>query len=141
MSINPNAGQPADPGQLVDVEQLTRAYYETRPDPRVSSQRIAFGTSGHRGSALHAAFNEPHILAVVEATCRYRQRAGTDGPLFLGRDTHGLSLPAFRSTLEVLAAHEVQVKIDAADGYTPTPAISHAILSWNRDRREHLADG
>ncbi|HEY8637423.1 MAG TPA: phosphoglucomutase (alpha-D-glucose-1,6-bisphosphate-dependent) [Candidatus Limnocylindrales bacterium] len=141
MSINPSAGQPADPAQLVDLDRLTAAYYATRPDPTVASQRIAFGTSGHRGSALHAAFNEDHILAVVEATCRYRHQAGIEGPLFLGRDTHGLSLPAFRTSLEVLAAHEVDVRVDAAEGYTPTPAISHAILTWNRGRREHLADG
>ncbi|MCA1644150.1 MAG: phosphoglucomutase (alpha-D-glucose-1,6-bisphosphate-dependent) [Chloroflexi bacterium] len=141
MSNNPSAGQPADPAQLVDLDKLIAAYYEIRPDPAVASQRVAFGTSGHRGAAFQAAFNEDHILAVVEATCRYRQRAGTDGPLFLGRDTHGLSLPAFRTALEVLAAHEVDVRIDAAEGYTPTPAISHAILAWNRDRREQLADG
>jgi phosphoglucomutase len=141
VSTNPQAGQPADPGQLVDVERLVAAYYETRPDPSQASQRVAFGTSGHRGSALHAAFNEQHILAVVEATCRYRDRARTNGPLFLGRDTHALSLPAFRTTLEVLAAHEIEVRIDAADGFTPTPAISHAILSWNRGRRDRLADG
>jgi phosphoglucomutase len=144
MSINPRAGQPADPAQLVDLDRLIDAYYTTRPDPSVASQRIAFGTSGHRGSALHAAFNEDHILAVVEATCRYRERAGTDGPLFLGRDTHALSLPAFRTALEVLAAHQVEVRIDAAEGYTPTPTISHAILSWNRGRRgrrDSLADG
>jgi phosphoglucomutase len=141
VSTNPIAGQPADPGQLIDVERLVAAYYDTRPDPTEASQRVAFGTSGHRGSALHAAFNEQHILAVVEATCRYRDRAGTNGPLFLGRDTHALSLPAFRTTLEVLAAHEIDVRIDAADGFTPTPAISHAILGWNRGRRDRLADG
>src|ERR1700694_582738 len=141
MSINPSAGQPADPAQLVDLDRLIAAYDQTRPDPTVASQRIAFGTSGHRGSALQAAFNEDNILAVVEATCRYRERAGTDGPLFLGRDTHALSLPAFRTALEVLAAHQVKVRIDAADGFTPTPTISHAILTWNRGRREHLADG
>jgi phosphoglucomutase len=141
MTTNPSAGQPADPAQLVDVDALTRAYYATKPDPSVSGQRIAFGTSGHRGSALHAAFNEDHILAVVEATCRYRQRAGSDGPLFLGRDTHALSQPAFETALDVLAAHEVDVRIDAAGGFTPTPAISHAILSWNRAHTDHLADG
>jgi phosphoglucomutase len=145
MSINPSAGQPADPAQLVDLEGLNAAYYATRPDVTVASQRITFGTSGHRGSALHAAFNEDHILAVVEATCRYRAQAGIDGPLFLGRDTHALSLPAFRTALEVLAAHQVDVRIDAADGYTPTPTISHAILAWNRGRmdpkNDHLADG
>jgi phosphoglucomutase len=140
-SNNPSAGQPADPAQLVDLDRLNAAYYTLKPDPTVASQRIAFGTSGHRGSALQAAFNEDHILAVVEATCRYRERAGTDGPLFLGRDTHALSLPAFRTALEVLAAHAVEVRVDAADGYTPTPTISHAILTWNRGRAEHLADG
>jgi len=112
-----------------------------KPDPSVIGQRVAFGTSGHRGSALHAAFNEDHILAVVEATCRYRHRAGSDGPLFLGRDTHALSQPAFQTALEVLAAHEVDVRIDAADGFTPTPAVSHAILSWNRTHTDYLADG
>src|SRR5216683_1307022 len=141
MSSTPAPGQPADPAQLVDVDRLIAAYYETRPDPTVPSQRVAFGTSGHRGAAFHAAFNEDHILAVVEATCRYRQQAGIDGPLFLGRDTHGLSLPAFRTALEILAAREVDVRVDAAEGYTPTPVISHAILNWNRGRREQLADG
>src|SRR6266567_4527933 len=141
MTNHPRAGQPADPAQLVDVDALLQAYYATKPDPSVVGQRIAFGTSGHRGSALHAAFNEDHILAVVEATCRYREQAGTDGPLFVGRDTHALSLPAFRTALEVLAAHAVEVRIDAADGYTPTPTVSHAILTWNRSREEHLADG
>ena len=115
MTTHPRAGQPADPAQLVDVDALLKAYYATRPDPSVAGQRIAFGTSGHRGSALHAAFNEDHILAVVEATCRYRQRAGTDGPLFLGRDTHALSQPAFETALDVLAAHDVDVRIDATE--------------------------
>jgi phosphoglucomutase len=141
MTTNPRAGQPADPAQLVDVDALLKTYYATKPDPSVVGQRIAFGTSGHRGSALHAAFNEDHILAVVEATCRYRLRAGTDGPLFLGRDTHALSRPAFETALDVLAAHEVDVRIDVADGFTPTPAISHAILTWNRAHTDHLADG
>jgi phosphoglucomutase len=141
MSTSPQAGQPAAADQLVDPERLSAAYYATRPDARVASQRIAFGTSGHRGSAFRAEFNEAHIVAVVEATCRYREKAGTDGPLYLGRDTHGLSWPAFQTALEVLAAHPVEVRIDAVDGYTPTPAVSHAILSWNRGRREHLADG
>src|SRR5260370_19162845 len=141
MTSTPAAGQPADPAQLVDIDRLIAAYYDIHPDPSAPSQRVAFGTSGHRGSAFNAAFNEDHILAVVEATCRYREQAGIDGPLFLGRDTHGLSLPAFQSSLEVLAAHEVDVQIDAADGYTPTPALSHAILTANRGRREHLADG
>jgi phosphoglucomutase len=139
--VTSRAGQPADPAQLVDIDGLTAAYHARRPDPALASQRIAFGTSGHRGSALNAAFNEAHILAVVEATCRWRKRAGTDGPLFVGRDTHGLSLPAFETALEVLAAHEVDVRVDAADGFTPTPAVSHAILTWNRGRHDRLADG
>src|SRR5258707_8563826 len=141
MTSTITAGQPADPAQLVDIDRLIAAYYEIHPDRSVPSQRVVFGTSGHRGAAFHAAFNEDHIRAVVEATCRYRHQAGIDGPLFLGRDTHGLSLPAFRSSLEVLAAHELDVRVDAADGYTPTPAISHAILTANRGRKAHLADG
>ncbi len=139
--VSPSAGQPADPSRLVDVERLVAAYYELRPDPAVDEQRVAFGTSGHRGSAFRASFNEAHILAVSEAVCRYRQQHDIDGPLFLGRDTHALSEPAFRTALEVLAARGVEVRIDARDGYTPTPAISHAILAWNRGRRDHLADG
>src|SRR6266496_1389489 len=141
MDVSPRAGHPADPSQLVNVDQLIRAYYDLTPDPTNSGQRVAFGTSGHRGSAFHAAFNEAHILAITEAICRYRQQQGYDGPLFLGRDTHALSEPAFRTALEVLAAHAVEVRIDAADGFTPTPAISHAILVANRGRQDHLADG
>ena len=141
MTISERAGRPADPSILVDVEQLVGAYYDRRPDPSVAAQRVAFGTSGHRGSALNTAFNEAHIVATTEAICRYRHGQGIDGPLFIGRDTHALSEPAFRSALEVLAAHGVDVRIDAADGYTPTPVISHAILTHNRGRRDHLADG
>jgi phosphoglucomutase len=140
-TTRPRPGEPADPAQLVDVDKLIAAYYDRRPDPSVASQRVAFGTSGHRGSAFHTAFNEAHILAVVEATCRYRAQAGIDGPLFLGRDTHALSRPAFDSALEVLSAHQVDVRVDAQDGYTPTPALSHAILTWNAQRPEHQADG
>ena len=139
--VSPAAGRLADPSQLVDVERLLAAYSERRPDPANEAQRVAFGTSGHRGSAFHSSFNEAHILAVSEAVCRYRQEQGIDGPLFIGRDTHALSEPAFKTALEVFAAHEVEVRIDAADGYTPTPVISHAILTWNRGRRDHLADG
>jgi phosphoglucomutase len=141
VTVSEHAGQPPEPSMLVDPEALVRAYYERRPDPSVAAQQVAFGTSGHRGSALEAAFNEPHILAMTEAICRWRRRQGIDGPLYLGRDTHGLSEPAFRTAIEVLAGHEVQVMVDAAGGYTPTPAVSHAILTWNRDRRQHLADG
>jgi phosphoglucomutase len=141
MTQSPRAGLPADSSELVDLDALLRAYFEVRPDPSVPEQRVAFGTSGHRGSALRAAFNEAHILATTEAICRYRAARGYDGPLFLGRDTHALSEPAFQSALEVLVAHGVEVRVDAADGYTPTPAISHAILVANRGRHDHLADG
>src|SRR3954452_5680705 len=135
------AGQPAQPSDLVDVAQLVTAYYTVEPDPDDVAQQVAFGTSGHRGSALDAAFNEPHILATTQAICEYRAQQGYDGPLFIGRDTHGLSEPAWASALEVLAAHDVTVLVDAADGYTPTPAVSHAILTANRGKSSGLADG
>ncbi len=141
MTISERAGRPADPTILVDVDRLVGAYYDRRPDPSVAGQRVAFGTSGHRGSALSTAFNEAHIVATTEAICRYRQDRGVDGPLFIGRDTHALSEPAFRSALEVMGAHGVDIRVDAANGYTPTPVISHAILTHNRGRRDHLADG
>ena len=141
MTLSERAGQPADPSILVDVDALVGAYYDRRPDPANPAQRVAFGTSGHRGSAFNTAFNEGHIVATTEAICRYREAQGTDGPLFIGRDTHALSEPAFRSALEVLAAHGVDVRIDAGDGYTPTPVISHAILVHNRGRQDRLADG
>jgi phosphoglucomutase len=141
MAQHPRAGLPADPSELVDLDALLRAYHEIAPDPTVAAQRVAFGTSGHRGSAFKAAFNEAHILATTEAICRYRATRGYDGPLFLGRDTHALSEPAFRTALEVLVARGVDVRVDAADGFTPTPAISHAILVANRGRRDRLADG
>ena len=132
MAINEHAGQPAEPSMLVDVDRLVRSYFEIRPDPSDPAQRVAFGTSGHRGSALNGAFNEAHIAATTEAICRYRERQGTDGPLFIGRDTHALSGPAMETALGVLAAHGVEIRVDAADGYTPTPVISHAILVHNR---------
>ena len=141
MATSPLAGQPAPESLLVDVPRLVTAYYAERPDPAVPAQRVAFGTSGHRGSSLETAFNEAHILAISEAICRYRKQQGIDGPLYLGIDTHALSAPAFASALEVLAAHGVELMIDAGGGYTPTPAVSHAILAWNRGRKEHLADG
>jgi phosphoglucomutase len=141
MPTSERAGLPADPSSLVDLRKLVSAYYELRPDPSVPGERVAFGTSGHRGSAFNTAFNEAHIVATTEAICRYRRGQGIDGPLFIGRDTHALSEPAFRSALEVLAAHEVDVRVDAAEGYTPTPVISHAILTYNRGRHDHLADG
>ena len=139
--VNPRAGQLPDPPSLVDLERLAGAYYALEPDPSVAEQRVAFGTSGHRGSSLAATFTEAHVLAICEAICRYRASHDIDGPLFLGRDTHALSGPAFRTTLEVLAGHGVDVFIDAADGYTPTPGISHEILVYNRGRADGLADG
>jgi phosphoglucomutase len=141
MSVHPRAGQPALPEQLIDVARLLREYSERTPDTSDPHQRVSFGTSGHRGSALRGTFNEAHILAITQAICDYRRANGISGPLFLGKDTHALSEPAFRSALEVLAANEVQVRIDQGDGYTPTPVISHAILTYNGDRSTGLADG
>ncbi|MFC9800457.1 phosphoglucomutase (alpha-D-glucose-1,6-bisphosphate-dependent) [Streptomyces bacillaris] len=135
------AGQPAQSADLVDVARLVTAYYALHPDPAEPAQRVAFGTSGHRGSALAAAFNDDHIAATTQAICDYRARQGTDGPLFLGADTHALSEPARTTALEVLAANGATVLIDSEDGYTPTPAASHAILTYNQGRTEHLADG
>ena len=126
---------------LINVARLITAYYTERPDPAIASQRVAFGTSGHRGSAFERAFNEAHILAITQAICAYRKERNIDGPLFIGMDTHALSEPAFATALEVLAANEVEVMIDRARGYTPTPVISHAILSYNRGRTGGLADG
>jgi len=131
----------AEPGMLANIPRLMTAYYTMRPDPARREQRVAFGTSGHRGSALVASFNEAHILAITQAICEYRRRQSIDGPLFLGIDTHALSEAAFASALEVLAAHGVDVMIDDRDGYTPTPVISHAILTYNRGRASGLADG
>ncbi|MFE3517995.1 phosphoglucomutase (alpha-D-glucose-1,6-bisphosphate-dependent) [Streptomyces sp. NPDC059166] len=139
--VHERAGQPAQPGDLVDVARLVTAYYTLRPDPADPGQRVAFGTSGHRGSAFAAAFNDDHIAATTQAICEYRARQGTDGPLFLGADTHALSEPARITALEVLAANGATVLIDSDDGYTPTPAVSHAILTYNRDRTSGLADG
>ncbi|WP_406674550.1 phosphoglucomutase (alpha-D-glucose-1,6-bisphosphate-dependent) [Nonomuraea sp. N2-4H] len=135
------AGQPARPSDLVDVARLVTSYYALHPDAGEAGQRVAFGTSGHRGSSLKAAFNEDHILATSQAICEYRRDQGTDGPLFLGIDTHALSEPARVSALEVFAANGVDVLIDSRDGYTPTPAVSHAILRHNRGRTTGLADG
>jgi phosphoglucomutase len=141
MAVDPRAGRPADPSILVDVAQLLAAYHDERPDPSIASQRIAFGTSGHRGSSLRASFNEPHIIAASAAVARYRRSKGIDGPLFLVRDTHALSEPALRTALEVLVADGVDVVVDSADRPAPTPALSHAILTWNRGRQTGLADG
>ncbi|CAM5395287.1 MULTISPECIES: phosphoglucomutase (alpha-D-glucose-1,6-bisphosphate-dependent) [Streptomyces] len=135
------AGQVAGPEDLIDVARLVTAYYALHPDPAEPGQRVAFGTSGHRGSALATAFNEDHIAATSQAICEYRTVQGTDGPLFLGADTHALSEPARITALEVFAANDVTVLIDQADGYTPTPAVSHAILTANRGRTSGLADG
>ncbi|MGW5931970.1 phosphoglucomutase (alpha-D-glucose-1,6-bisphosphate-dependent) [Streptomyces anulatus] len=139
--VHERAGHPAQSADLVDVARLVTAYYALHPDPAEPAQRVAFGTSGHRGSAFAAAFNEDHIAATTQAICDYRARQGTDGPLFLGADTHALSEPARVTALEVLAANGVTALIDSEDGYTPTPAVSHAILTYNRGRTEHLADG
>jgi phosphoglucomutase len=141
MKRSPSAGKPAEPGTLVNVPRLITAYYTEAPDPAAPAQRVAFGTSGHRGSAFHKSFNEGHILAITQAICLYRKQQGTDGPLFLGSDTHALSVPACATALEVLAANEVQVMIAAGDEYTPTPVISHAILTHNRARKTGFADG
>ena len=138
---HPRAGQPALPEDLVDLPHLVTSYYSLQPDPDDVAQQVAFGTSGHRGSALNGAFNEAHILAITQAIVEYRTAHGTTGPLFIGRDPHGLSEPAWVSALEVLAANDVVAMIDSADRYTPTPAVSHAILTYNRGRTEALADG
>ncbi|SCG17405.1 phosphoglucomutase [Micromonospora echinofusca] len=141
MSSHPRAGKPAQPADLVDVPRLVTAYYAEHPDPQDPAQQVSFGTSGHRGSSLRNAFNSDHILAVTQALCDYRRERGLDGPLFLGRDTHALSAPAAVDAIEVLAANEVTVLLDSRDGYTPTPAVSHAILAHNRGRTSGLADG
>ncbi|MGD9841782.1 MAG: phosphoglucomutase (alpha-D-glucose-1,6-bisphosphate-dependent) [Steroidobacteraceae bacterium] len=139
--INPLAGKLAPASLLVDVPRLITAYFSERPDPEIVAQRVAFGTSGHRGSSFEYSFNEAHVLAITQSICSYRKQQNINGPLFLGFDTHALSAPAFVSALEVLAANEVEVMIAANDEYTPTPAISHAILVYNRGRISGLADG
>src|SRR5438309_3158793 len=141
MAIDPRAGKPAATSPLVNLPRLTTSYYVLKPDPSQSTQRVAFGTSGHRGSSFHSGFNEDHIFAITQAICRYRQEQLTTGPLFLGMDTHALSEPAFASALEVLAANGVEVMIDSEGGYTPTPALSHAILKYNLGRKQDFADG
>jgi phosphoglucomutase len=139
--VDPRAGKPADPSMLADIPRLVTAYFAGKPDPSVPAQRVAFGTSGHRGSALNRAFNENHILAISQALCDHRHSAGINGPLFIGIDTHALAEPALASALEVFAANQVEVMIDEHDGYTPTPVISHAILTYNKGRETGLADG
>jgi phosphoglucomutase len=139
--ISPLAGKPPPSSMLISVDKLVKAYYTNIPDPAISIQRVVFGTSGHRGSSLDTRFNEHHILAITQAICSYRSSKGIDGPLFLGIDTHALSEPAFKSALEVLAANGVIVMLSAESPFTPTPVISHAILTYNRGRKNHLADG
>ncbi len=141
MATHPLAGQPAPPEILIDIAELERAYYERQPNLDDPAQQVSFGTSGHRGSSLDGAFNEPHILAVTQAICEYRQAQGIDGPVFMGKDSHALSAPAQRNALEVLAANGVEVVIQPNDGVTPTPVISRAILAYNNNRTAHLADG
>ena len=141
MTINPLAGKPAEQDMLVNVPRLVSAYYTGKPDTAISSQRVAFGTSGHRGSSFNNSFNENHIIAITQAICFYRKEQKIDGPLYVGFDTHALSAPAFATTLEVLAANDIEVMIATDDEYTPTPAISHAILQYNKERNTGLADG
>jgi phosphoglucomutase len=141
MNVDPRAGKPAEQSMLVDVARLVTSYYAEVPDPSVPAQRVAFGTSGHRGSSLEGTFNEAHILAISQAICLYRKEQGIDGPLFMGMDTHALSVPALTSALQVLAANGVEVMLAREDEYTPTPVISHAILTYNRGRKTGLADG
>jgi phosphoglucomutase len=139
--VSPLAGKSVDPSTLVNVPRLVTAYFAGKPDPAIKSQRVAFGTSGHRGSAFSNSFNEAHILAISQAICHYRHRNGVTGPLFVGIDTHALAIPALASALEVFAANDVNVLIDEHDGYTPTPVISHAILTYNKRRASGFADG
>jgi phosphoglucomutase len=139
--VNPLAGKPVQPSMLVNVPRLVTAYFSGRPDPEIPAQRVSFGTSGHRGSAFNTAFNEGHILAISQAVCDQRRAGGVNGPLFIGIDTHALAEPALASALEVFAANDVTVMIDESDGYTPTPVISHAILTYNKGRSSGLADG
>ena len=139
MAISPLAGQPAPKALLVDLANLERAYYDSRPDVSDANQLVAFGTSGHRGTPLKGTFTEAHILAITQAICDNRRRQGTDGPLYMGKDTQALSGPAQRTALEVLAANGVETIIRHDDGVTPTPVISHAILADNRGRKTHAA--
>jgi phosphoglucomutase len=141
MNLHPLAGKPAPPEILIDVAELEKAYFETKPNLDDPTQRVSFGTSGHRGSPLEGSFNEAHILAVTQAICDYRRSNGISGPLFMGKDTHAISGPAQKTALEVLAANDVETFIQSHEGYTPTPVISHAILVYNRGRKEGIGDG
>src|SRR5271165_652549 len=138
MTISPLAGKPAPKEMLVDLARLEREYFERRPDLDDPEQRVSFGTSGHRGSSLRGTFTQAHILAITQAICDYRRVQGTDGPLYMGKDTHALSAPAQRTALEVLAANGVEAIIQRDNGVTPTPVISRAILVYNRGRKDHL---
>jgi phosphoglucomutase len=139
--ISPLAGKAVEPSMLVDLPRLVTAYFAGQPDPAVAAERVAFGTSGHRGSAFANSFNEAHIVAISQAICLYRKQAGIDGPLFIGMDTHALSVPAMASAIEVFAANGLEMMVDEHDGYTPTPVVSHAILAYNKGRKRGLADG
>ena len=141
VKISPLAGQPAPKEMLVDLARLEREYFERQPDLGDPNQMVSFGTSGHRGSPLHGTFTEAHILSITQAICEYRRQSGTDGPLFMGKDTHAVSDPAQRTALEVLAANNVDTWIQRDNGITPTPVISHAILVYNRGRADHQSDG
>src|SRR6516164_11271769 len=141
MAVSSLAGKPAPKELLIDPSQLEHEYYERRPDLEDPNQTVSFGTSGHRGSPLKGSFTEAHILAITQAICDYRHSQGYDGPLYMGKDTHAVSAPAQRTALEVLAANRVETVIQRDDGFTPTPVISRAILVYNRNRKEHLADG
>jgi phosphoglucomutase len=141
MAIHPLAGKPAPLEILINVEELERAYYERVPDINNPHERVSFGTSGHRGSPLDGSLNEAHILAMTQAICDYRAMKKISGPLFMGKDTHAVSGPAQRSALEVLAANGVETVIQCDEGFTPTPSISRAILTYNRNRKDHFADG
>ena len=141
MSLHELAGKPPTTDMLSNIPRLVSAYYTYRPDPQNPAQQISFGTSGHRGSSLQANFNEDHILALAQAISEYRQQLRLSGPLFLGADTHALSEPALATAVEVFAANEVQIMVQAGGGYTPTPVISHAILTYNQGRNSGLSDG
>ena len=141
MALHPNAGKPATTGELINLPRLITQYFTDKPDPAERTQRVSFGTSGHRGSSLTASFNEDHILATTQAICLYRHKEGITGPVFMGMDTHALSEPAQATALEVLAGNEVPTMIAANNEYAPTPAVSHAILTYNAGRTSGLADG
>ena len=139
--MHPKAGHPVDATSLTDISELICLYYETEPDLTDPAQQVVFGTSGHRGTSLNGSFTEDHIMAITQAICEYRKAQGTHGPLFIGRDTHALSTPALKSATQVFAANGVTLMLDRDHGYTPTPVISHAIISYNQGRDDGHADG